>query len=81
MGIVFLITFAVSIAAVVQRNHVTIGFVVLNYLLLMDVVVVLVVGTMIWFTSLRQRNEFQVSWTALPPSSRITLQDEVRSFF
>jgi len=78
VGIVFLITFAVSIAAVVQRNHVTIGFVVLNYLLLMDVVVVLVVGTMIWFTSLRQRNEFQVSWTALPPSSRITLQDEFK---
>lgn len=78
VGIAFLITFVVSIGAVVQRNHVTVGFVVLNYILIVDAVIVLVVGTMIWFFSLRQRNEFQLSWTALPPQSRITLQDEFK---
>jgi len=78
VGIAFLITFVVSIGAVVQRNHVTVGFVVLNYILIVDAIIVLVVGTMIWFFSLRQRNEFQLSWTALPAQSRITLQDEFK---
>jgi len=76
VGIALSATFLVSLGAVVQRNHVTIGFVILNWCLIVDALLVTVVGTMIWFFSLRQRDEFQKKWTALPPADRITLQDE-----
>jgi len=76
VGIALSATFLVSLGAVVQRNHVTIGFVILNWFLIVDALLVTTVGTIIWFFSLRQRNEFQKSWTALPPADRITLQDE-----
>ncbi|KAJ7168130.1 tetraspanin Pls1 family [Mycena crocata] len=76
VGIALVATFLVSLGAVVQRNHITFGFVILNYLLIVDAIVVTVVGSMIWFFSLRQRNEFHVKWLALPPNDRITLQDK-----
>ncbi|KAJ7470349.1 tetraspanin Pls1 family [Mycena latifolia] len=76
VGIALCTTFLVSIGAVVQRNHVTVGFVILNYFLIIDAIIVVVVGTMIWFFSLRQRNEFHVKWLALSDNDKITLQDE-----
>ncbi|KAF7359393.1 hypothetical protein MSAN_01281900 [Mycena sanguinolenta] len=76
LGIMLGVTFFVSLGAVVQRNHVTIGFVILNWFLIVDAIAVVVVGSMIWFFSLRQREEFQKKWTALPSQDRITLQDE-----
>lgn len=76
LGIILGLTFMVSLGAVVQRNHVTIGFVILNWFLVVDAIAVIVVGSMIWFFSLRQRNEFQKKWTALPAADRITIQDQ-----
>jgi hypothetical protein len=80
VGIALAVTFLVSLGAVVQRNHVTIGFVILNWFLIVDAVLVTVVGSMIWFFSLRQRAEFQIKWTALPPADRIAIQDQVRHY-
>ncbi|KAJ6606571.1 tetraspanin Pls1 family [Mycena vulgaris] len=76
MGIALSATFLVSIGAVVQRNHITVGFVILNWFLILDAILVTVVGTIIWFFSLRQRNEFSVKWQALSAPQRITLQDQ-----
>ncbi|KAJ7684725.1 tetraspanin [Mycena polygramma] len=78
VGIALCTTFLISIGAVVQRNHITVGFVILNWFLIVDAIIVIVVGSMIWFFSLRQRNEFQLKWTALPAADRITLQDEFK---
>ncbi|KAK7023887.1 25S rRNA adenine-N(1) methyltransferase [Favolaschia claudopus] len=76
LGIFLAFTFLVSLGAVVQPNHVVRGFVILNWLLLVDAIVVTVVGTMIWFFSLRQRNEFQLKWTALSANDRLTIQND-----
>jgi len=76
VGIALCATFVVSLGAVIQKNRVTVGFVILNYFLILDSLLVLAVGTMIWFFSLRQRSEFQARWAALSPTDRITLQDE-----
>ncbi|KAJ6618291.1 tetraspanin Pls1 family [Mycena sp. CBHHK59/15] len=76
VGIALAFTFLVSIGAVVQRNHITVGFVILNWFLIADAIIVIAVGTMIWFFSLRQRNEFHVKWSALSANDRITLQDK-----
>ena len=77
MGIAFLITTALSIGAIIQRNHVTIGLVVLNWVLISDAIIVLVVGTFVWFYTLRERAEYHVKYGQLQPSQRIAVQDMV----
>jgi len=76
LGITLCVTFLVSLGAVVQRNHITIGFVILNWFLILDAIMVVVVGSLIWFFSLRQRSEFRVKWVALSDPDKITLQDK-----
>lgn len=76
LGIMLCVTFLFSIGAIVQKNHVTIGLVILNYLLIIDAVAVLAAGTYVWFFSLRQRNEFHVLYLQLPASSRVAIQDK-----
>jgi hypothetical protein len=75
MGIAFLITTTFSIGAIIQRNHVTIGLVVLNWVLISDAIIVLVVGSFVWFYTLRERAEYHVKYAQLQPSQRITAQD------
>jgi len=75
MGIALLITSALSVGAIIQRNHVIIGFVILNWVLIADAVIVLVVGTIMWFYSLRERADFHGKYATLQPSQRITVQD------
>jgi len=75
MGVAFLITTALSIGAIIQRNHVTIGLVVLNWVLISDAIIVLVVGTFVWFYTLRERAEYHVKYVNLQPSQRIAIQD------
>ena len=77
LGIALLVTFVLSIAAIVQRNHVTIGLVILNYALLIDAIGILVIGTFIWMFTLKERANFHVLWLAASPASRITIQNQV----
>jgi len=75
LGIFMLITFVVSIGAIVQANHITMGLVILNYFLVIDSIVVLVVGTYIWIPSLTQRAVFHKKWIGFSREDRIKLQD------
>jgi hypothetical protein len=76
LGIALLITFVFSIGAIVQANHVTIGLVILNYLLLVDVLLILVIGSVMWFPTLRERDLFHKSWIDMSRDDRIFLQDK-----
>lgn len=76
LGISMLIVFVVSVGAIVQANHVTIGLVILNYCLVAEAIIVLVIGTFVWFPTLTERAVFYNAWLALSPQDRITLQDE-----
>ena len=69
----------VSIGAIIQRNHVTIGLVLLNYALLVDTIGILVMGTFIWFSTLQERAKFHKFWVDTSPSVRIALQDKAGS--
>lgn len=77
LGVSLLVTFVISIGAIIQRNHVTIGLVILNYILVADAIVVGVVGSFIWFYTLRERNNFHLVWAEAAPATRIFLQDHV----
>ena len=77
-GVFLLITFAFSIGAIVQKNHVTGGLVILNWLLVVDAIVILIVGTVLWFFSLQQRANYLTVFQAASPTVRIEIQDTVR---
>lgn len=79
LGIVLIITFAVSVGAIIQKNHITIGLVILNYNLLLDAIGIVVAGTFIWFFTLQERDNFHVRWLDASRETRILLQDQVRS--
>jgi hypothetical protein len=76
LGIMLLFTFVFSVGAIVQKNHVTIGLVILNYILIADAIAVLCIGSFVWFYTLRQRNNFHPLYLALPESSRAFIQDK-----
>lgn len=78
LGIAMLITFVVSIGAIVQANHVTMGLVILNYFLLVDTIMTVVIGAFVWFFTLRERDNFHKRWIDLTSADRVTLQDKVR---
>ena len=77
MGIALLLTSFLSVGAIIQRNHVTIGLVILNWVLIADAVIVLFVGTFVWFYTLRERSEWHSTYAKLQPSQRISIQDQV----
>lgn len=79
LGIFLLVTFGISIFAIVQRNHVTAGLVILNWILIMDAVVVIVIGSFIWFYSLQQRNNYYKVFQAVGNVTRVEIQDKVRA--
>ncbi|TRM59375.1 hypothetical protein BD626DRAFT_572664 [Schizophyllum amplum] len=76
VGISMIITFFVSLGAIVQKNHVTIGLVILNYCLVAEGVIVLVIGTILWYFSLQERANFHELWAELTPDTRLQLQDQ-----
>jgi len=78
LGIALLLTFAISIGAIVQKNHVTIGLVLLNYALLLDAIGIVVIGTFVWFFTLQERTNFHRSWLQATRQTRITLQDQLK---
>ncbi|KAH9901128.1 tetraspanin [Cubamyces lactineus] len=75
LGIFFLLTFVLSVAAVVQKNHVTTGFVLLNWMLIADAIVDIVVGTMVWFFTLGERAHYFGVYKSLTRDQRIEIQD------
>lgn len=78
LGVALLLTFAFSVGAIVQKSHVTLGLVILNYTLLIDAIGILVMGTFLWIFTLQERNNFHVRWLEASPSTRIILQDQLK---
>ncbi|KAI0079013.1 tetraspanin Pls1 family [Panus rudis PR-1116 ss-1] len=76
LGIMLLVTFAISIFAIVQRNHVTLGLVILNWTLIFDGIAVIVVGTYVWFQTLQERNNFLKRYAGATRDVRIQIQDQ-----
>jgi len=75
LSLFFLVTWAVSVGAVIQKNHVTGGLVLLNWLLIANMVYLTIAGTVIWFFTLRLRENFRTVWSEQTPSTRIAIQD------
>jgi hypothetical protein len=77
LGVALLFTFAFAIGAIVQANHVTIGLVLLNWLLLVDGIITLVIGTFVWYYTLRERDNFHTAFAEQSQANQIAIQDYV----
>jgi len=76
LGILYAVTFVISVGAIVQRNHVTIGLVILNWILIVDTVFTIVFASVLWFRTLQEQKNFEGVWIAAPAQTRLTLQDQ-----
>jgi len=76
LGIMFDISFLISLFAVTQRKPLTSGLKVLNWSLVLDSVAVLTVGSIIWFYSLREPTNYQRVWLKQTTEIQIALQDK-----
>jgi len=76
LGVSLIITFLISIGAIAQKNHVTFGFVILNYALLLDAIGIIVIGTYVWWYTLEERANFHYLWLQASSATRIAIQDK-----
>jgi hypothetical protein len=79
LAVAFLVTFVISVAAIVQRNHVTIGLKLLNWALIADAIFVVVIGSFLWFGTLEMRANYHKIYKAQSSATRVRIQDTVCS--
>jgi hypothetical protein len=77
LGVALLVTFAISISAIIQPNHVTIGLVILNWALVLDALGIVIIGTFVWFYTLQERDNFHRVFQDLTTTQRISIQDQL----
>jgi hypothetical protein len=75
LGMLLLVTWVVSVGAVIQKNHITGGLVLLNWLLIADMAYLTGAGTVIWFFTLRMQNGFHKIWSEQTPTTKLAIQD------
>jgi len=75
LGIALVVAFVISIAAVVQPNHVTLPLTLFNYLLVLVGIICVVVGSTVWFWTLREASNFHSAWVTLAPAQQGAIQD------
>lgn len=78
LGICLLVTWAASVGAIVQPNHVTKPLMALNWLLLLDGIGVLVVGTFVWFYTLEERANYHEVFSQQSDATRLAIQNALK---
>lgn len=77
LGIIYVVTFAVSIGAVIQRNHITIGLAILNWVLIVNTIITVIYGSTLWYMTLQEHANFANVWNATTPQARIAVQEKL----
>jgi len=75
LGVAYGATFLLAIIAIVQPNHVTMFLAALNWVLLFDGLATVIIGTVIWFFTLKETANFNHNWQLAGPDVREALQD------
>jgi len=75
LGIFFIVTFLISMVAMIRKNNGITGFIVLNWALVLDAIVTLIVGTVVWFYTLEETTNYYSVWKAASADTRVDLQD------
>jgi len=77
LGIAFVSTFVISVGAVIQRNHITIGLVILNWALVLCGIGDVVIGSIVWFYTLQERANFHLVFQNIDDTTRQKVQDSL----
>jgi len=75
LGITYVSTFIISVGAIIQRNHITIGLVILNWALVVCGIATVTIGTIIWDYTLQERNNFHEVLANVDADTRQKVQD------
>ena len=75
LAIFLLVTWAFSVGAIIQPNHVTKPLMFLNWILIIDALLIIAIGSDIWFYSVQQRANYHEVYAAVSSTTRIALQD------
>jgi len=78
LGITLLISWVVSVGAIVQPTHVLGGLVLLNWVLLIDAIFIIVAGTFVWFYTLQERANFHTVFSNLSNETKVAVQDKLK---
>lgn len=78
LAIVLLVTWAFSIGAIIQPNHVTQPLKILNWILLLDVIGVTVIGSFVWFYTLQERANFHQVFSEQSEDQRVLIQNALQ---
>lgn len=62
LGIIYVITFVLSIAAILTHKASTTGLKSLNWVLVANSAATIVIGSIVWFYTLEERNNFSEVW-------------------
>lgn len=77
LGILFEISFLVSLFAITQRKPLVSGFKALNWTLIANSVAIIVVGSIVWFRTLTPINSNHQIWLAQTPAVQQQIQDKL----
>jgi hypothetical protein len=75
LGIALIVTFVLSLCAITQKNHITIGLVALNWAIIADAVGVVIIGSYFWYFTLQPLNNFHTIYAKQTRENRIAVQD------
>ncbi|KZT03532.1 tetraspanin [Laetiporus sulphureus 93-53] len=75
MGVILLVSWVVSVGALLSPNNSIKGFVLFNWTLALDAIVVLIVGTTLWFYTLMVRDNYLAVWEVQSTETRVAIQD------
>ncbi|KZS99182.1 tetraspanin Pls1 family [Sistotremastrum niveocremeum HHB9708] len=78
LGIAFVVTFVIALAAIIQPNHNVTGLAILNWTLLLDAFGVGIVGSFIWFYTLTERNDYHLVMSKESAATWQAVQDKLQ---
>jgi protein-S-isoprenylcysteine O-methyltransferase Ste14 len=78
LGIIFAITFVISVAAILTPKSTTHGLKALNWVLVADSAATVIIGSIVWFYTLQERKNFSEVWGKQNEDTVGKLQEKVR---
>lgn len=76
LGVMFLVSVLFSLFAITQRKPLISGLKAFNWVLILDSFGVLVIGSILWYYSLREPTNYAKVWVAQTEAVQIHLQDQ-----
>jgi hypothetical protein len=76
LGIILLVTFVASLVLITRPGKTPL--IILNWLLLVDGIAILIVGTYIWFYTLHERNNYHTVFGMQSDATKIEIQDTLQ---